>query len=523
MTRLSFGVGDRGYSDFTQLVHNDELLRDDSDNSTLCELRPESQAHIGSSQRNFNFARESKMLLKIAIPAVAVQLSAFFIFPQTASSVGRTLGTDALAGFSLASLTGNLTILSVMVGALTAADTLMPRAYGEGQYSEVGHLAIRGFVVCFFLLIPPLIPLCFYMDWVYDMLGQNKLASQLASEWIRVYLLGVPAMLLFRVLQSFLNAQHSVMPMAWAAMISSFIIHPIVLHIMVKHFGFLGSGFAVSITQTCMGLILVLILKFKPSYYLPETWPVVSIASVNDALAMRPIQMFLALSLGGVLSLSEWWFWETVCFMVGTFGIVPLCVHTIAYNIVPLSFMIPLGIAIGLTVRMGNILAKDVQRAKQMAMWCMAFTVALASIISGLMLFLRIAIVQLFSSDPQVLQGCEEIWPKLCYFIWILYIFGIQSAILRALGMQWELAKIIFICLWCGALPVIWYYSVRENGGIDAVWSILPVMYTLMQVLLFLSYANADWHKISITIRENSRLSMKQKELVTETTSLLVS
>ena len=112
---------------------------------------------------------------------------------------------------------------------------------------------------------------------------------------------------------------------------------------------------------------------------------------------------------------------------------------------------------------------KDVQRAKQMAMWCMAFTVALACIISALMLFLRIAIVQLFSSDPQVLQGCEEIWPKLCYFIWILYIFGIQSAILRALGMQWELAKIIFICLWCGALPVIWYYSVRENGGIDAV------------------------------------------------------
>ena len=115
-------------------------------------------------------------------------------------------------------------------------------------------------------------------------------------------------MLLFRVLQSFLNAQHSVMPMAWAAMISSFIIHPIVLHIMVKHFGFFGSGFAVSITQTCMGLILVLILKFKPSYYLPETWPVVSIASVNDALAMRPIQMFLALSLGGVLSLSDCWF-----------------------------------------------------------------------------------------------------------------------------------------------------------------------------------------------------------------------
>jgi Na+-driven multidrug efflux pump len=73
----------------------------------------------------------------------------------------------------LASLTGNLTVLSVMVGALSAADTLMPRAYGTGTYKEVGRLGVRGFVMCTLLLIPPIIPLFTTMEWIFDQLGQG--------------------------------------------------------------------------------------------------------------------------------------------------------------------------------------------------------------------------------------------------------------------------------------------------------------------------------------------------------------
>lgn len=61
------------------------------------------------------FFHEAKLLFDIAIPTVAVQFSAYFIYPQTASAVGRRLGTEELAGYSLASLTGNLTCLSVIV------------------------------------------------------------------------------------------------------------------------------------------------------------------------------------------------------------------------------------------------------------------------------------------------------------------------------------------------------------------------------------------------------------------------
>lgn len=481
------------------------------------------RSSFGAIHGTFNLARESSMLLKIAIPAVAVQFSVLFIFPLTASAVGRTLGTEALAGFSLASLTGNLTILSVMVGALSAADTLMPRAYGHGRYAELGRLAIRGFVMCSILLIPPLIPLCFSMNWVFGKLGQDANASLLASDWIRLYLLGIPAMLLFRVVQSFLNAQHSVMPMLCAAVVSSFCIHPIVLPIMLHYFGFLGSGLAVSITQTCMAAIILLILKFVPTYK-TETWPGLSVGLVKESLAPGPVLTFLALSLGGILSLSEWWFWETVCFIVGTFGIVPLCVHTIAYNLVPLLFMVPLGISIGLTVRMGNVLAHDVLRAQQMAIWCMALTIVVTTIICCSLYYLRRPIALLFSSDPAVLEGCEAIWHKVCIYVWFDLVFATQSGILRALGMQWRMGAIMIVCLWCATLPTIWYFAIHKGGGIDALWSVLPVMHAIMNLLLFMSYATVNWRVIADKIsKEHSRIEMEEDQLkmVSEASPLL--
>jgi Na+-driven multidrug efflux pump len=94
---------------------------------------------------------------------------------------------------------------------MTAAETLMPRAYGQERYGEVGLLAIRGLLVSTVLLLPPIAFLCTGMEWLFQRLGQDPEASKLASEWIRIYSLAIPSFLLFRVVEAFLNAQHVVL------------------------------------------------------------------------------------------------------------------------------------------------------------------------------------------------------------------------------------------------------------------------------------------------------------------------
>ena len=66
-------------------------------------------------------------------------------------------------------------------------------------------------------------------------------------------------------------------------------------------------------------------------------------------------------------------------------GIVQFCAHTIAYNlIIPTLFMIPLGTSVGLTVRIGNVLAHDVERAKRIAKATMGASAVLAFAIAFL-------------------------------------------------------------------------------------------------------------------------------------------
>jgi MATE family multidrug resistance protein len=442
----------------------------------------------------FDLRQEASSLVHLTLPSVLVQLCLYFLFPQGASVVGRDLGTEALGGFSLGSLVGNLTCLSVVVGALTAADTLMPRAYGSKRYSQLGVLVVQSLIVCTLLLIPPLIPLCTVMETVLPWLGQDVVASQLAADWIRVYLVGLPPTVLFRVLQRFLVAQRQPWPPVYAAALPCFGLQPILVPVLVHRFGFLGSALAIVITQWAVTILLLLYLYLWPVHH-PESWP--TRESVHQAWKPRSLRRFWNLSLGGVLSLSEWWFWETMCFVAGSFGMEALCAHTIAYNIIPLLYMIPLGFSIGLTVRMGHTLTQDPHKSKKIAAWCMGLIVVLGALVAGTVYHLQDWVIQLFTTDRVLMDATRQIWPKVCVYIFVLYIFGINGAILRGLGMQWRVAWVVLFCLWCGLLPCVVYWAILKEGGLIMEWTLLPIFYIIMQVFLVASYTTADWSLIS--------------------------
>lgn len=459
----------------------------------------------------------------MSLPSVVTQFNLYFIFPQSASFVGRLLGTEELGAFSLGSLVGNLTCLSVMVGALSAADTLMPRAYGHQHHRELGRLSLRAVVACSALLAPAVICLSqtAFIEYLFTSLGkQDATVAKLAAQnWIPIFLWGVPPNMIFRVLQRFYVAQHKPWPPAYASVIPTLILHRIFLNILIPLQGVEGSAYAIVLTQWSTLFFLLLQLVLNPTHQRESLPDILSFSYWKEALALEPLGQFLHLSLGGVVSLSEWWFWEAMCFVAGSFGVVALCAHTIAYNLIPLVFMIALGTQIGLSVRMGTLLAKkQVNHAKRLASWTLA-CIACTGILAGTFLHLfRRDIVLLFSNDPAVMEETLSIWPKVCYYVFILYVFGINSAILRALGMQWRMAVVVFISLWCVTLPLVIYFAVRQGGGLAGQWTILPAAYTLMQVWLMLTYCTQDWERRS----EQTNPLLTQREIVIdEETSLL--
>lgn len=518
MTRLSFALSDDpAVRELLVLEDEDQSSWreiDDEDNfETAREDDDESQAAPAGGERGTTSAtvilkQESLLLFHIAAPSVLIQFSLFFIFPVSASVVGRTLGSTSLAGFALGSLVGNLTCLSICEGAMTAADTLMPRAYGSQRYDEVARLAVRALVVVTLLLLPPIVPLCQFTEWILVNWGRQDVeASRLAQEWVRYYFIGVPPNVLFRVAMRFLLAQHVTWPLVYSSLISCLFIHPWLLSLLVARMGLPGSALAIALTQYAMaGILGILIWKFQP--HDPRAWPGLTQRLCQEALCRKePMGQYLSLALGGVISLSEWWFWEIMCFVAGSFGVVAMCAHTIAYNLVPLLFMLPLGVMVGLAVRMGHIMAShDPRRAQLLALYCMGGIMAVGAVVATTLSYWRIPIIALFTKDEQVVMQCLEIWDKVCYYIFLLYIFGISSAIYRGLGLQWRLAAIVSTFLYLLLLPAVLYFAVGKGGGLTVQWTLLPLFYTFLQLMLVLGYVQVDWTALSTSIVRDAAL-----------------
>ena len=188
--------------------------------------------------------------------------------------------------------------------------------------------------------------------------------------------------------------------------------------------------------------------------------------------------------------------------MIGSTGVVPLNIHVVAYNMIPAIFTVALGMTYAITIRIGQLLAQSARKAKLLAAWCMAYTVFIGSCMALMMHFCRDQVIGLFTKDETVIAGCQAIWPNVCIYIVLHFMYGINSGILRALKMQWEMAAIVIGVLWCGALTTI--ISMKDSGVV-VIWEYLPYFYAMLNLLLINWYVSADWEAISAEVKSTIR------------------
>jgi MATE family multidrug resistance protein len=473
---------------------------EDGENDSIEEPKLSTEEESSSTTNSFSLSKEAKLFVDVALPTVIVQFCTFIIWPQCASIVGRKIDDVSLGALSLGSLSGNMTCISIIVGTLSASETLQPRAFGLKEYREVGRLAIRGFIMCILSLIVPMFVLLKRADQIFVRLGQDVEAAYLASEWIRVYVWSVPFVVLFRVNQRFLACQNIVFPCVFGAALGSFVIHPFVLKWAVEHYGFMGSGWAIVVTQALQYLFAVGYMIATGSYA-KSTWPGLSISLISEAIDPRGLAEYAKLSVGGVFALSEWWFWEAICFLAGKFGVIELCIHTVTYQLIPIAFMVPLGISIGLNVRMGVLLPVNVEGTKRLVAATVLCTILTAAATSAFMFKYQTWIVSFFTTDEEVVEGCSQIWFLMCVYNFLLWIFCVSRGILNALGLQWLTAANMIAVLWVWTIPAIIYKCIYRGQGFYKMWHMIPLSYTLLNLGLAFSFMTADWHKIGAKIR----------------------
>mmetsp|Transcript_14267 Transcript_14267/g.27697 ORF Transcript_14267/g.27697 Transcript_14267/m.27697 type:complete len:544 (-) Transcript_14267:484-2115(-) len=449
-------------------------------------------------------ANEFRLFGKLAFPAVVIQLCYMLQFTYTSTYTGLHYGTASLAGFSLANLSGNLVVISLVMGFLSAAETLTPQAYSLKHYPEVGQICTRSFFLCL-VLLTPVGPLIKYIDQVLVFLGQPEESARLAQEFLSIYAFGYPALVFNECALRFYRAQNVTVPFIFIYLAVLFL-HPVYVHLFAEEmgYGFNGLPMAHVASMTTLSLLIILLFLYGDQHH-PLTFPQAMTFEFWRKVLFDKSGAWLVLRLGlpGIMSNSEWWFWELVCFVCGQAGTVGLAAHTIAYSLIPLSFMVPLGFCIGLSSQIGQLLAVGkVRVAKKVSTIAVLACCSIVAINSIVAYSLRDHIISAFTSDPEVIELANTIWPWVCFFFNMDAQLGVFMGLIRALSLQYAMSWAVLVSLWIIGIPFIFYMFKYLDLGILGVWEAMPAIYLLLDSLLLLAVVRKDWYAYTKTISE---------------------
>jgi Na+-driven multidrug efflux pump len=215
------------------------------------------------------FSYEFNKLLSLTGPTIVVNLGWTVPNFLVASFIGTRFSVVDLDGFSLASMTSNLCTLTLLSGLYSASDTLSPQAYGIGNKLEVGHIAVRGMMGSFVVLVPTILFLNLFMNAVLLAVGQDASASLQAWRWYQIYSMCLPFHALYGFVWKFLSAQNVMYPLVISSVFSTVIILPVGLQWSTTY---RGTAYAVVVYEVFQSLLVLIILWIQRPYD-TCTWP----------------------------------------------------------------------------------------------------------------------------------------------------------------------------------------------------------------------------------------------------------
>lgn len=371
-------------------------------------------AFIGDHQPpdTTDFWTEVRLFLELAIPTCLLSFG-FTLSPLlTASYVGLKFGPTYLSAFTLGNLTGNLSTFSLLAGIFSASDTLSPQAFGIGDYRELGFIALRGVFASFVVVTPINVLLVLHLEQILVAVGQDPLAALHAAEWYRIFVWALPFFVVYDATWKFLSAQHVMKPLIYVSIFSCVVILPVALEFFTDHYGFLGSAMAyVTFQASQCTLLLMYLAIIQP--HTEGSWA--GLSYWRDALKLKPMMEYLSLGAGGVLSQSEWIYWEALGLMVGNVGVIPLSAHTIPNQVIMIACQFPFSFGTALAIRMGHVLSKSAEHAQRLAAGATLASTGFFAILSVGIYLKSDGLIHIFTTDTDVSALAESVWWKVSF------------------------------------------------------------------------------------------------------------
>lgn len=412
---------------------------------------------------------ELRPLARLAGPIVLSQVGSHLMVAVDTAMIGHA-SSKALTASGIASVW--LTGTSMLAyGVLHGMDPIVTQAHGAGD-DERAHLALRrGVVVA--LLVGLLLALVWGVTGpaLRVLGGQDPEIAAMAHRYALAQLPTVPFGMLFIALRQYLQGRGVLRPMVWAAVWGNLFnaaANGLLIYggLGIPALGLTGAGIATGLTRLVMFLLVLGHAHGHP--LMPDRWW----PRTRRAFEAGPLWQLIRIGVPvGVQMGLEVWAFGLSTLMAGWLGVTAGAAHMVALNLASLSFMVPLGVSMAATTRVGNLLGAGEPARAQRAAWTAMATGATCMAVSGMTFLLaRTTIPRIYSSDPEVLAAAAAILPIAAAF---QVVDGIQvtgAGVLRGMGNTRPAALFNLLGYWILGLPLGWWLAFEGGHGLAGVW-----------------------------------------------------
>jgi len=294
------------------------------------------------------------------------------------------------------------------VGVVGAVAPLVAQARGARNIKAVRRIVRQGFWVAI-VLATLLVPVVMQIKPIYTFLGQDPTATDMANEFIQIVVWSLFPAIGIIALRSFLSAFDATRAILVITVLGVFVNAAIAYVLIFGHFGMprlelRGAAIATLTTNIIMFLAMLVYVvrhrRFGRFHILKRFWK----PDWGHFRAIFVIGTPIALTV-----LAEVGMFTAAALLMGRIGTDEVAAHAIALQCASMAFMVPLGLGIAATVRVGVAYGRRDREAIRKAGW-MAFLLGTAfmSVSCLAFLFFGRPIVSVFL-DPEIQANANAV------------------------------------------------------------------------------------------------------------------
>ena len=411
------------------------------------------------------FKTQFDALLKLALPMMVTQVFVLLMTVVDNLMVGR-LGPDFLAGLALASGYYNLCSI-VAFGILGAIGPIVSSAFGRNDFSQARSIAHHGLFIAIATSAVLAVSLLFAGP-VLLYTGQSPHVSNIATEYLNILYIAVPAQLCFFALRNISDGNNDALIATIIAAVAAILNVPLDYALILgkwglPEYGVAGAAIATTLLSWMNLIVLVAYLHFSKKY---KTLKLLTKPTIQKDLFWDMIKQGVPL---GAAIAAEMGFFVFLTFLIGRIGTSELAAHQVALNATSVAFMIPLGLSFAIGIRLGNLVGNDrVPEAR--SAWHASIAISLIFSLMSSLVFLLLPefIVDLYDQKGEVKTLAVSLLFVAAIFQLVdgLQVVGVGA--LRGLQKGDIAFRNTMVSFWLiGSLIVYWYYT---DGDVVGIW-----------------------------------------------------